>query len=444
MKLLQDLLTSIGGSSPLSDWRLKVSQFLDGLIEGTPYLTQATWYVNAATGDDSADGVTSITALKTLAELGRRTSGKIIPTNVPNVIFYLDGDFGSEPLVLRLDRANPNTVVRVVGATNELDEGTITGWQAQTASTNTRRQLTDGVQDFTSYIGKRIRLTSGAYSGLATWIASLGGGPTIANIGRFNWWQSGSDPSIGDTYVIEEIRTKVGGCRIDLGGSWGVNANAWQPSVENIAFQTTPGAIFNSEIFHLQGVVLRGCLFTSTVNNALYLSGRATLISCSNDSLLVFWQGFFSCYSFVHRQRMIWYRFSSGQYSQSTLHDGNSTADVNLSFLEGSYVRSLSDHGFFGAAANASYNALVALVGFSQWALSGSSSFLWGNSGNAPTNVIKVYNGSGVSYNAAAVPVAEGGTVGANVVLAGAAAIAWGSLPAMATAPNNAFMNLYQ
>ena len=418
---------------------------IDKMLEGATFLTQDTWYVNATTGNDSADGATSGTALKTLAELGRRTSGRIIQDSVANVTFYLDGDFGSEPLVLRLDRANLNTVVRVIGATNELDTGTITGWQSQVSSTNTRRQLTDSSQDFTSYIGKRIRLTSGANSGLVTWITSLGGGVTVANIGKFNWWQIGADPSIGDSYVIEEIRTKVGGCKIDLGGAWGANANTWQPSVENITFQIiSSNSSFNSDVFFIQGTVLRGCLFTNTGSASFYLAGHVNLISCSNDSILIFWQGFFSCYSFVHRNRMLWYRLSTGQYAQSVLHDGNGTADVNLTFLDGAYVRSITDHGFFGAAANASYNSLITLSGLSQWALSGGSSFIWGNSGNVPTNVIKIFNGSGISYNGAAVPVAEGGTAGANVVLAGEAAIPWASLPAIATSPNNAFMNLYQ
>lgn len=67
-----------------------------------------------------------------------------------------------------------------------------------------------------------------------------------------------------------------------------------------------------------------------------------------------------------------------------------------------------------------------------------SSSYLWGASGNTVASAVEIENGCGLYYTAAQKPKATGGTPGNDIKLAGAAAVAWATIPAVATAPNNA------
>lgn len=447
MKLLQDLLAPVGGASPLAYWRSKVSQLLDGLVEGAPFLTQPTWYVNAATGNDAADGATPATALRTLAELYRRTAWRVIPTSVPSVLFYLSGDFGFEPLVLKLVRQAQSTIIRVIGATTVDDAGTITGWQAEVATTNTRRQLTDASQDFTAHVGKRIRLTSGAYAGYVTWITSLGGGPTVANIGKFNWPQVGADPAIGDAYVIESMTTKVGAIIVDiLPGTAGASASTWYPSVENIACVLNHANAFSGTMIEAGSVVFRGCLWTSSaivINSFLVAGGWQYWVSCSNDANVFLTRATVSAYSSVHRARIGVINGSAMVGSQSTLHDPNGARNASLYIGESGYLKDFSSRAFFNNPFDGTFYVYnVILLGFGQWAMGNTSAVLCGNSGNTTTAVVRIYNGSGVTY--VTVPVGSAAVPGNDLVLSNGAPQAWATLPAIAAAPNNAFMNLYQ
>ncbi len=74
--------------------------------------------------------------------------------------------------------------------------------------------------------------------------------------------------------------------------------------------------------------------------------------------------------------------------------------------------------------------------------MSAGSSVLYGATGNTTTNAVRVRNGSGVSY--VTKPTATGNAPGSDVVLASAVAIAWGAVPAISAAPDNAYVNVRQ
>lgn len=132
-------------------------------------VTQPEWYVNSVTGDDSNDGETPATALKTLAELNSRMGFSIIQqyTRV-----YLEGDFSAEPLMVRvsseLDGSGNAYPLAIFGVATTLHSGTITATANQSVGAASPPQITDGgVADWTtagpggtSLIGKRLRITA--------------------------------------------------------------------------------------------------------------------------------------------------------------------------------------------------------------------------------------------------------------------------------------------
>jgi len=413
--------------------------FTRGVNATLTALTQDVWYVDASTGDDAGDA-SSTSPLKTLSELYRRTCNRIIASTVTTFTINLSGDFGTELLTLRMITQAPTTIVRVIGTTTSLDTGSITTWQAETATTNTRRQLTDTSQDFTAYVGKRIRMTSGARNGLVTWIASLGAGATIANIGRFNWYQTGADPVSPDTYVIEDLTTKCGGYDINITGPTSATVTDWSPSIESVAFVNN--TVFSSSRFVCTGTaVFRGCLFTGTTGSLTTSGGSPYFVSCCNDTIMSFELCTPTGYSFVHRRRVFFNRSVNAVWQQSTLHDGNGT-NASMYIGGSSFVNSVGNHGFFNNVTDGTtYTAHVVVRPGGQWHMSAAAGVLWGNAGNTIANSIKIANGAGVTY--VTLPVSTSNVAGEDVVLAAAAAIAWASLPALSVSPNNAFMNVY-
>lgn len=113
-----------------------------------------------------------------------------------------------------------------------------------------------------------------------------------------------------------------------------------------------------------------------------------------------------------------------------------------LEITSQSYVRDLGPRGFFGNVNSGSQVYNVRIEDFAQWAMTSSSSRFWGAAGNTVTNALVVRNGCGATY--VTLPTSTGAIPGQDVVLAGAAAVAWAAIPAIAAAPNNAFVNVRQ
>lgn len=184
---------------------------------GLPFLTSPPLFVNATTGNDNNDGLTSATALLTLRELGRRYYGRILTAGATISVV---GNF-LEPLFLET-AGPPGAILRVNGDTPTIvGSGTLTGAsQAYSAAANTDCRITDGVQAWAGLVNARIRFTSGAASGAMAWVlADLGAG--VARIGQLVSPTTGNMaalPGIGDAYVVETLTTKIAGFRVRLGG----------------------------------------------------------------------------------------------------------------------------------------------------------------------------------------------------------------------------------
>lgn len=183
---------------------------------GFDYLTQATWYVNSATGNDANDGATALTPLLTLAELGRRWQGR---TLAQNTTINLSGTF-TEPL--QLFATNPlNFTVTVVGqAPTQTGTGSLTAaFVAYAPATNVDAKVTDAAQTWAPLIGHRVRMTSGAANGAIAWlIKDLGA--NVARVSQFVNRATGAaaTPAAGDTYVTETLATSIWGYSAVLNG----------------------------------------------------------------------------------------------------------------------------------------------------------------------------------------------------------------------------------
>lgn len=230
----------------LGAWRLVLSSLVDALSAtvtslsatvtalaatvaalstGSTDLTQAAWYVNATTGNDSNTGATSGTALKTLAELYRRTQGRV--WTVSSTI-YLSGDFTEESLVLD-GTVLPGVQVVVRGDVTEVATGAISAFTAYNGATSTPSLIDDGgATDYSAYVGLLVRITSGAAINCSA--------PLMKAVaaGQFRPGQFFSvdylqvNPAGADTFAIEDLTTKVGSFHIGLKGAGG-DYNNYEP-----------------------------------------------------------------------------------------------------------------------------------------------------------------------------------------------------------------------
>lgn len=172
------------------------------------FTRQDAWAVDSVNGNDRASGVPTA-PLKTLGELTRRWSGLVFDPSVTTITVELRGTFPAEDLVLEPVIMNPAATVVVSGQMTQLQAAkAITAYTAEAAPTRTT--LADGTTNFTTYLGKRLRLTTGLAAGSVTdvqFAPALGS----AYIGTFinPATMSSALPAVGDQYVIEAPATQI-------------------------------------------------------------------------------------------------------------------------------------------------------------------------------------------------------------------------------------------
>jgi hypothetical protein len=171
-----------------------------GLRNG--YVTD--WYVDASAGNDTNDGLTSGTALKTTEELSRRLcpGGEAILFRQATIIHLLAGAYG----VLSLNVSNSSTnLLTIVGAVTSTAAITLSAVTATNSATNTRGQLTTLSGTFVAQ--KRVRLTSGANSGAIAYSTGLNANAQNTFVGP--WFHpttsSVTAPTAGDTCVVDTL-----------------------------------------------------------------------------------------------------------------------------------------------------------------------------------------------------------------------------------------------
>ncbi len=196
--------------------------------------TQPEWYVNSATGDDTADGATAATALKTLAALDDRMGFCTIRQYTQ---IHLSGDFSNEGLVLRsssgIGPGGTPIPIAIFGETTTLATGTITAVANQTVGAAGAPQLTDPTvtnwdtagPGGSSLLRKRLQITAAPGRpedvGKYVWLKQDAGGGAVVT----SFPSSPIDPSSGALpsgvsltglsvppydYVVEDL-TKIGG-----------------------------------------------------------------------------------------------------------------------------------------------------------------------------------------------------------------------------------------
>lgn len=180
---------------------------------------QESWFVHPTAGNDENSGATQGLALRTHAELRRRLNGQVIQQTV-TVTILADLDENIElsiaPKTIAdrlLYRGVPSAVTSgTVDVFTQFDSSEL----AQTATTLTAV----GVSDWTPFVDKRIRFTSGPAAGRMAWIAKA-----IGSQARLSALPSGSLPPVsGNTYVIEDLNW-VKGISLEAACSWALTAS---------------------------------------------------------------------------------------------------------------------------------------------------------------------------------------------------------------------------
>lgn len=402
--------------------------------------TQTTWSVNTTTGNDANVG-TAASPLLTYAEFFRRWNKLIVAASVATIAVTFIGDppVGTELLLDGATFLGP-TVVTVSGTMTTTDSGSITAayqvWNGAAAGADGQRGLlTDAAQDFTASVLRRIRMTSGAANGSVSNVMSLGGGVTLANTGQFcSVTPSTTNPANTDTYVIETHDVTFHGYQIHPNG----NASFIIRDLEFVAATTSRSEANVSG--NPNNCLFFGCRFLSTA--AMALAGKARFAGCSfegNLTVLTDTPNLLNSCIFGFTQ-------VNGAYSvvwQAVAFDGGGARNAALFVANGAAVEVISGSGNFGLAfygvINGSATALVTIQDAGQLVFSTSGANFIGATGNTTTFACVVFNdcfGSAVTL-----PKANGVTPGilGDLVLAGAAGIAWAF--AVAAAPGNAAFN---
>lgn len=255
------------------------------------WLTQATWHINATTGDDENDGLTAGTALATHAELVRRWGD--YPNWSVAITVHIDSDL-NEQLVIR-GRSTAQLFPRYIGTTTVVLSGTLTGYNG----------FIDGVQaqdvtavELVGYVpsaSEFLRYTSGAADGCVGFPYALPGGGAgqvglgatgrIAGFPFITGWGNTAG-GIGDTFDIEHLPV-VAGLLVDIDYGLDAFTTLYQTCLvyfENIsffgggAFSNGPISItgVNFDPAIMLGVVFNRCSFT---DNSL-AGGSARYFNC--------------------------------------------------------------------------------------------------------------------------------------------------------------------
>lgn len=179
-------------------------------------LAQPTWYVNAVTGSDTADGLTPATAIKTLHELtiNRWGRGSLLQPTGGTVTVNLESSIpANDPLDLAVVLGQ-NAVILFKGTNGvtSIFGGTFAAVTALNRAANQAITVTDGLAPWAANLGQRVRNTTAGPrlnsigfvaadlgAGVAKvsrpWITLvLGGAPVFLSAGAFNAL---------DTFVIE-------------------------------------------------------------------------------------------------------------------------------------------------------------------------------------------------------------------------------------------------
>lgn len=276
-----DKVVIIDGTDGLNK-NLTVQTLLTGVREEiqalipTDIFTAADIYINADTGNDANNGLTSGTALQTHAELYRRIKGKIV-LPPPNAAAF-DNRILTVHLLSDLPDTDPVNIDCLIGqdvnihykggVKSTLRSGTITSIVAMNPGSNQAFQMTDSALPgtWTDLLAQRIRITTaGARINTIMWVAkdlgtkqcrtstpaipSIYYPASIADYGESVQFLSdvfATSPQIGDAYVVEQLFTLTVGS-VCIKGS-GSGPNFWYPSIAFTELEVRGDNVFITQL----------------------------------------------------------------------------------------------------------------------------------------------------------------------------------------------------
>lgn len=138
------------------------------------------WYIDGTIGDDDNDGATTLTPLRTGAELAKRLGPHALWGQSVTVHVMANGM--TDALVVRGTMLVAGTHLDVVGTPTQIvDAGTVATYTAANHATPEATLITaTGIADWTAYERKRLRVTSGARAGTIAWLAKAN--PALAGL----------------------------------------------------------------------------------------------------------------------------------------------------------------------------------------------------------------------------------------------------------------------
>jgi hypothetical protein len=187
---------------------------------------QAAWFIDpGAGGNDENTGLTALTALKTAAELARRLDHQLLKQttdvqvlgDLSEYIRLRDIQLAPGAAPRRLVVRSPSTAWTTLYDSNVSSGGTqaLTAVTAINRATNTPQSMTDAsvTVDPATFVGKRIRLTTGANVGATAWVlkkltaTSWRSTPFLAPVDplTFVGLLGIVAPAIGDKYIVEDV-----------------------------------------------------------------------------------------------------------------------------------------------------------------------------------------------------------------------------------------------
>lgn len=377
-EFLRPVWSQFSSSSPLGRWAQQLSDIVDRLLtDGRPYITQTEWYVDADNGSDANGGASWADALKTPAQLAQRFYGVFDPS-ATSVNVYLRGTF-TEAIALHASFTDAAAVVTVRGELSTLHAGTITTYTAFDPTTDIRASVAESSTDLSAYVGKRLRVTSGAVEGAVTHVAAASG--QTALVGQFSrvlstGSVSTSNPTNGSTYAVEEYETEIPAFDIDITGARTVLRDL---RIHSTSDSSTIRSHMHGSFDAPASCNVFGCEFVADITTNL--GGNCSLSSCRNTGGPLLFVGFFGRQT--NHVAMGPISFSDGSYAAcfNNIHQG---VTATMSVDTGSTVEDLAHRGMFGVAG--SYAFSVTTMG--RYFQLHVTDLLWGD--NSSTYAVRV------------------------------------------------------